>query len=108
MIIGVLGDKNLPVEYSPEDKMIRSGVISIIGVDTIADAIEKCQNLFLSFTENAYPDQVLIREMSYDEDWCQPPVECVSCGYIFMTDSDPSFCPGCGKKVTEVIRRIKE
>lgn len=105
MKIGVLGDDHLPVEYLPEDKMIRTGVITIVGIDSVAAAIQKCQHLFLGFIANVPDDQVLIREDSYDEEWYQPPFECVSCGIMFMIeDGDPSFCPGCGKPVTTVLR----
>lgn len=105
MIIGLLGDDNLSVEYLPEDKMIKTGVITIVGVDTVAAAIEKCQHLFLSFIANVPDDQVLIRECSYADEWYQPPLECVSCGAFFMMEKDdPIFCPGCGKRVSAVIK----
>ena len=106
MIIGVLGDENLSVEYLPEDKMIQTGVITIVGIDTVKAAIEKCQELFIGFTANVPDDQVLIREYSYDDEWYQPPFECILCGCTFMIEGgDPDFCPGCGKRVSAVIRR---
>ena len=106
VIIGVLSDSNDTVFYFPEDKTVTVNDILITGVDTVEIAIAKCQHLFLGFIASTPPDQVLIKELSYDDEWYQPPLECVSCGCSFMMeDGNPSFCPGCGKQVSTVIRR---
>ena len=105
MIIGVLGD-NESVEYSPGDKIVTVHDITIFGVETVADAIAKCEQVFIGFIANHSDDEVLIRPYGYDDEWYQPPLECVSCGCTFMMeDGDPSFCPGCGKRVSYVIKR---
>ena len=109
MTIGILSDSNASVFYSPEGKMVTVADVSIIGVDTVEAAIAKCQHLFLGFIENPSDDEVLIREESYSDEWYQPPFECVSCGCTFMMDDeDLNFCPGCGKRVSHVIKGRKD